>query len=66
MLHLLNSMKSDIGPNLVGTDATDAQSHEDELSRKVQELQKITDEEGRLRTILDAIKNKAIASVSYA
>ena len=58
---LLNSMKSDIA-NLVGTDATDAQSHEDELSRKVQELQKITDEEGRLRTILDAIKNKAVAS----
>ena len=58
---LLNSMKSDIA-NLVGTDATDAQSHEDELSRKMQELQKITDEEGRLRTILDAIKNKAIAS----
>ena len=58
---LLNSMKSDIA-NLVGTDATDAQSHEDELSGKVQELQKITDEEGRLRTILDAIKNKAIAS----
>ena len=28
----------------------------------MQELQKITDEEGRLRTILDAIKNKAVAS----
>ena len=54
---LLNSMKSDIA-TLVGTDA---QSHEDELSRKVQKLQEATDLEGQLRTVRDAIRNEAVA-----
>ena len=53
----LNSMKSDIA-NLVGTDA---QFHEDELSRKVQKLQEATDLEGQLRTVRDAIRNEAVA-----
>ena len=54
---LLNSMKSDIA-NLVGTDA---QFHEDELSRKVQKLQEAADIEGQLRTVRDAIRNEAVA-----